>query len=332
MARISKTLPAGRYAAFYATDDSHDPSEWNARAAARSASLGPARSACADRRRARRGEVVRLRARPGQRRRSSRSPRSATASRARARFSLARAMDVRVYALGEGTRRTAWSTTAGSPTRPPTRRCGRCATPTPSHAGGAAKNRLVDRTIRLDKGDYVVHYVTDDSHSCDVCNASRRPTRSAGASRCWPRSGTLERSAVSEYAEKPDPSSSRRSSACATTRTRGRSSSSIAKRRSGSTRSAKAAARSSRTTAGSRTRRPARTVWEMTYRVDRTGRRRGEEPPLRRRDHASGRRVRAPLRDRRLAFVRVVEREPARRPRHVAASRFTASASEAARG
>jgi hypothetical protein len=30
VARIARTLPAGRYAAFYATDDSHDPREWNA--------------------------------------------------------------------------------------------------------------------------------------------------------------------------------------------------------------------------------------------------------------------------------------------------------------
>ena len=40
MAHISKTLPAGRYAAFYATDDSHDPEPVELRAAARSARLG----------------------------------------------------------------------------------------------------------------------------------------------------------------------------------------------------------------------------------------------------------------------------------------------------
>ena len=32
-------------------------------------------------------------------------------------------------------------------------------------AGGADKNRMVDGTVRLDKGDYIVYYSTDDSHS-----------------------------------------------------------------------------------------------------------------------------------------------------------------------
>jgi hypothetical protein len=33
------------------------------------------------------------------------------------------------------------------------------------HAGGAKKNRLFDGTIRLEKGDYIVYYASDDSHS-----------------------------------------------------------------------------------------------------------------------------------------------------------------------
>jgi hypothetical protein len=38
------------------------------------------------------------------------------------------------------------------------------------HAGGAAKNRKFDGVIMLDKGDYDVYYVTDDSHSYDSWN------------------------------------------------------------------------------------------------------------------------------------------------------------------
>ena len=34
-----------------------------------------------------------------------------------------------------------------------------------AHAGGAEKNRMVDQTILLDKGEYAVHYVSDDSHA-----------------------------------------------------------------------------------------------------------------------------------------------------------------------
>ncbi len=33
------------------------------------------------------------------------------------------------------------------------------------HAGGAEKNRSVDQTILLDKGEYIVHYTTDGSHA-----------------------------------------------------------------------------------------------------------------------------------------------------------------------
>jgi hypothetical protein len=33
------------------------------------------------------------------------------------------------------------------------------------HAGGARKNRMVNTTILLEKGDYTLRYVTDDSHS-----------------------------------------------------------------------------------------------------------------------------------------------------------------------
>ena len=33
------------------------------------------------------------------------------------------------------------------------------------HAGGASKNKMFDGKIKLDKGDYIVYYTTDDSHS-----------------------------------------------------------------------------------------------------------------------------------------------------------------------
>ncbi len=33
------------------------------------------------------------------------------------------------------------------------------------HAGGASKNKMVDQVIKLEKGDYIVRYATDDSHS-----------------------------------------------------------------------------------------------------------------------------------------------------------------------
>ena len=39
-------------------------------------------------------------------------------------------------------------------------------------AGGDAKNRLADRIIRLEKGDYILHYTSDDSHAYDRWNAA----------------------------------------------------------------------------------------------------------------------------------------------------------------
>jgi len=40
------------------------------------------------------------------------------------------------------------------------------------HAGGAYKNRMADEILRLKKGEYVVHYRTDDSHAYDRWNSS----------------------------------------------------------------------------------------------------------------------------------------------------------------
>jgi hypothetical protein len=38
------------------------------------------------------------------------------------------------------------------------------------HAGGGRKNRMVNTTMLLDKGDYILHYVSDDSHSYNDWN------------------------------------------------------------------------------------------------------------------------------------------------------------------
>jgi hypothetical protein len=84
-------------------------------------------------------------------------------------FSLDRPTRVRVYAIGEGQKRTmydygwiesrekgtvVWEMTYG----------------TTFHAGGARKNRMVNTTILLDRGDYALRYVTDDSHSYNNWN------------------------------------------------------------------------------------------------------------------------------------------------------------------
>ena len=80
------------------------------------------------------------------------------------RFKLDRTSRVRIYAIGEGQNRemvdygwiedaktntVVWEMTYGMT----------------FHAGGARKNRMVNTSILLDKGDYKLHFRTDDSHS-----------------------------------------------------------------------------------------------------------------------------------------------------------------------
>lgn len=203
VAHVAKTLPPGRYAAFYATDDSHDQSQWNsapphdphgwglllrvadpaARAAVKSFTYEhvPANAT-----------IVAL-TRVGDRE-----------SRSRA-FTLNRAMDVRIYALGEGRNGRMfdypWITNAATH-----QRVWEMRHEDTESAGGAAKNRLFDRTIHLDKGDYVVHYVSDDSHSFDEWNAAAPSDAQHWGITLLSAQGGLDKSAVTEYAERPDAS------------------------------------------------------------------------------------------------------------------------------
>ena len=87
-------------------------------------------------------------------------------------FTLKKAMDLRVYALGEGmdgrmydygwieekgTGKVVWEMTYRKT----------------EHAGGARKNRMFSDTIKLEPGVYTVYYETDGSHSYRDWNASR---------------------------------------------------------------------------------------------------------------------------------------------------------------
>jgi hypothetical protein len=89
----------------------------------------------------------------------------------RVHFTLSSPTRVHVHALGEGTRDDmadyGWIEDArsGDIVWEMTYR-------KTSHAGGAEKNRVVDQTILLDKGEYVVHFVTDDTHSFPEWNSA----------------------------------------------------------------------------------------------------------------------------------------------------------------
>jgi hypothetical protein len=193
---FTRKLPAGRYAAFYATDDSHDLSEWNsppphdpdfwglsvrvpdaaARAAVKTFTYEhvPQNAAFVS--------LTRL---------GDRETRKQG-------FTLNRPMDVRIYALGEG--REGRMFDYGWITRSDTReRVWTMEYDHSEHAGGDAKNRLVDTTVRLDKGSYVVHYVSDDSHSYGDWNATAPVDSARWGITLLSASGSLDRSAVGPY-------------------------------------------------------------------------------------------------------------------------------------
>lgn len=169
MSRETLQLPAGQYVAYFVTDGSHSYREWNApppydpsfwgvtvwvndetqRKYARTFEYKPAEEK----------NVIATLTRLGDHE-----------SRSKA-FTLRKAMDVRVYALGEGRDREmsdyGWIVDAST-----RRKVWKMEYDETSSAGGDNKNRLIDKVIHLDKGSYVVHFVTDDSHSYHQWNSS----------------------------------------------------------------------------------------------------------------------------------------------------------------
>jgi hypothetical protein len=203
VARISRELPAGRYAAFYATDDSHDPSEWNTQPPHDPDAWGLTITVADATARA----SVKTFA-------YEHVPQAATflaltpvgdgASKKQG-FTLTRPMDVRVYALGEGRDGRmydyGWITSAGSRQRVWEMRYGDT-----ESAGGDRKNRLVDTTLHLQPGSYVVHYISDDSHSANEWNAAAPADGRRWGITLLAAQGALDRSAIAAYDERADPS------------------------------------------------------------------------------------------------------------------------------
>ncbi len=202
MVHTSRVLPAGRYAAFYATDDSHDPSEWNAQPPYDPDSWGltltvkdrDARDA--------------IKAFPYEH-----VPQNATivaltnigngATRKQG-FTLTRGMDIRIYALGEGRNGRmydyGWITSAES-----RKHVWTMTYDATDAAGGDRKNRLADTSIHLEKGSYVVHYISDDSHSAEEWNAAAPPDGHRWGITVLAAEGPIDRAAVAPYDEKADP-------------------------------------------------------------------------------------------------------------------------------
>ncbi len=87
-------------------------------------------------------------------------------------FSISQQMDLQIYALGEGLPSTremadyAWIVDARS-----RKRVWEMTLENTEHAGGDPKNRVFNKIITLPAGDYLVYYVSDDSHSFQAWNS-----------------------------------------------------------------------------------------------------------------------------------------------------------------
>jgi hypothetical protein len=195
--RVTRTLPAGRYAAVFAADDSHDPREWNAappfdpsywgltirvpaedRMAVRTFAYDPTPSDQA---------IVALTRMRNQQTRSQ-------------GFKLLAPMDVRVYAMGEGTNGNmndfGWIIDAKTRKRVWMMDYDRT-----DHAGGAQKNRLANQVIHLEPGSYMVYFQTDGSHAFRSWNSGAPMGEDDWGISLFPASGSLERDKIASFDE-----------------------------------------------------------------------------------------------------------------------------------
>ena len=84
-------------------------------------------------------------------------------------FFLDKTTHLRLYAIGEGQNRSmydyGWIENANSGTT-----VWEMTYSMTFHAGGGRKNRMISAKILLDKGNYILHYESDDSHSYNHWN------------------------------------------------------------------------------------------------------------------------------------------------------------------
>ena len=202
MVRDTIHLPPGRYVLYFVNDDSHDQLEWNAmpptdpgawgvtlrvtdpaaRAAVRPFKWEPVPT----------GETIVSLIGIGNNELRQEG------------FTLRKPMDVRVYALGEGTDRGgdlndfAWIVDASTRRRVWTMQYDET-----EAAGGATKNRLFDGTLHFAAGSYLVYYQSDDSHSAEKWNDSPPAESRYWGVSLFPASGPLDRSAIGLFEARP---------------------------------------------------------------------------------------------------------------------------------
>ena len=163
------SLPAGQYAAFFVTDDSHSYKEWNAPPPYDPVFWGMTVWV--------KDESMRKFVKPYEYKPAEEKNVIVDLTRLRddesrsKSFTLKKAMDVHIHAVGEGRDSEmsdyGWIVDASSRRKVWTMRYKET-----SYAGGDRKNRLVDQVIHLERGSYIVHFVTDGSHSYQSWNSS----------------------------------------------------------------------------------------------------------------------------------------------------------------
>jgi len=164
------SLPAGSYAAFFVTDDSHSDGKWNSPPPYDPAYWG-----------------LTIRVKDESKKQFAKAydyqdifSQNVIVELTRLRdddmrskgFSLKQPANLRIYAIGEGrdgemfdygwivdakTHRKIWEMDYYKT----------------EHAGGASKNRMFDGAVKFDKGSYIAYFVTDGSHSFMDWNSSR---------------------------------------------------------------------------------------------------------------------------------------------------------------
>ncbi len=167
--RETLSLPAGQYAAFFVTDDSHSHRDWNAPPPYDPSFWGMTiwlndktmkkYAKTYEYKAAEEKNIIVALTRMGDHESQTKS------------FTLKKPMDVRVLAVGEGRQSEmddyGWITDATN-----RRKVWTMEYDETSYAGGDRKNRMVDKVIHLDKGTYSVHFITDGSHSYRHWNSS----------------------------------------------------------------------------------------------------------------------------------------------------------------
>jgi hypothetical protein len=189
-------LKPGRYVAYFVSDNSHSPDDWNgvpatdpefwgltlrvanpaARAAVRPFDYQPVPE----------GQTIVSLIGIGD---------QATRSEG---FTLKRPMDVHIYAMGEASGEDmvdyAWIVDAEHHKRVWTMRYDDT-----EHAGGGEKNRLFDGTVHLVPGNYRVYYRSDDSHSAHDWNAAPPAEERYWGVSVFPASGKLNRADIGPF-------------------------------------------------------------------------------------------------------------------------------------